>query len=207
MSAVTHPTRTVHSEPAAVPAEEIWRLSVEQYHQMVRTGILIEDDPVELLDGLLVASPPKTPRHRLATQLNRIALERLVPACWLVDAHEPITTGDSEPEPDVAVVRGDSRQYLHRHPGPEDIGMVVEVAESSLPRDRGIKMRLYASAGIPVYWILNLAEGRLEVYSDPTGPVEAPGFRLHTDYSGTDEAPVVLDGIEIGRIPVRELLP
>ena len=207
MSVVTHPTPALPSEPPAVPAETIWRLSVEQYHQMIRTGILTEDDPVELLEGWLVAKMPRNPPHRLATQLARVALEGLLSSSWFVDAQEPITTRDSEPEPDVVVVRGNRRDYARRHPGPEDIGMVVEVAESSLPRDRGIKMRLYASAGIPVYWILNLAESRLEVYSDPTGPVEVPGFRVHTDYSVTDEVPVVVDGNEIGRISVRELLP
>ncbi len=134
---------------------------------MIRAGILTDDDPVELLDGWLVSKMPKNPPHCVVTRLIRQALERLVPAAWYVDTQEPLTTADSEPEPDVVVVRGETRQYLDRHPGPEDVGLVVEVADTTLQRDRTSKKRLYARAGIPVYWIVNLPESRCEVYSEP----------------------------------------
>ena len=73
-----------------------------------------------------------------------------MPQGWYVDAQEPITTSDSEPEPDVVIVRGDTRQYLNRHPGAQDLALVVEVADTSLQRDRTSKKRLYARVGIPV---------------------------------------------------------
>jgi Uma2 family endonuclease len=194
-------------QSAAVPTDLIWRLRVEQYHAMIRAGILTDDDPVELLDGWLVSKIPKNPPHRVVTRLIRQALERLVPAAWYVDTQEPITTADSEPEPDVVVVRGETRQYVDRHPGPEDVGLVVEVADTTLQRDRTSKKRLYARAGIPVYWIVNLPERRCEVYSAPSGAVRRPDYRQHQDYGVSDTLPVVIDGVEVGRIAMHEILP
>jgi len=192
---------------AAVPPDLIWRLSVDQYHAMIQAGILTDDDPVELLEGWLVAKMPKSPLHRAVTRLIRQVLERLVPAEWYVDSQEPITTDDSEPEPDVVVVRGETRHYLDRHPGPHDVGLVIEVADTTLQRDRGFKKRLYARAGISVYWIVNLSDNQCEVYTEPSGPEPQPDYRQRQDYSSSDVIPVVLAGVEIGRIAVREFLP
>jgi hypothetical protein len=190
-----------------VPTDFIWRLSVDQYHEMIRAGILTDDDPVELLEGWLVYKMPKNPPHRIATRLTRASLERIIVAGWYVESQEPITTEDSEPEPDVGVVRGDTRQYMDRHPGPQDLALVVEVSEATLQRDRGWKKRLYAQANIPVYWIVNLIDRQVEVYTDPTGPAEQPDYRQRQIYQATDAVPVVIDGREIGRIAVCELLP
>jgi Uma2 family endonuclease len=150
---------------------------------------------------------PKNPLHRAATRLLRQALDRLVPATWYVDSQEPITTADSEPEPDVVVVRGETRHYLDRHPGPQDVALVVEIADTTLQRDRGCKKRLYARAEIPVYWIVNLLDNQIEVYTNPSGPVEQPDYRQRQDYGLSDTVPVVIAGLEIGHLPVRELWP
>jgi Uma2 family endonuclease len=190
-----------------VPSEPIWRLSLEQYHAMIRAGILTDDDPVELLEGWLVPKMPKNPSHRAATRLTREALQRLTPAGWYVDAQEPITLEDSEPEPDVVLVRGETRDYLDRHPGPRDVALVVEVADATLLRDRTLKKRLYAAAGIAAYWIVNLPDGQVEFYADPTGPAEQPDYRRRQDYDRSGEVPVVIEGKEVGRLPVRDLLP
>jgi Uma2 family endonuclease len=202
----THPNPPA-VESTEVPIELIWRLSVEQYHAMIQAGILAEDDPVELLEGWLVTKMPKNPRHSLVTQLVQAALSRSLPAGWHARGQEPVTTEDSEPEPDIVVARGELRQYLDRHPGPQDVALIVEVADSSLQRDRMLKKRLYASAGTPVYWVVNLPELRIEVYSDPSGQVEQPTYRHQHDYGTADAIPVVLDGLEVARIAVRELLP
>jgi Uma2 family endonuclease len=174
---------------------------------MIRTGILTDDDPVELLEGWLVYKMPKNPPHRVATRLLRQALESLGLVGWYVDAQGPITTADSEPEPDAVVVRGDTRQYLDRHPGPPDVALIVEVADTTLARDRTSKKRLYAVALIPVYWIVNLPEKQVEVYSDPTGPGDQPNYRSRQVFGPADEVPVVVEGREVGRLAVRELLP
>lgn len=85
--------------------------------------------------------------------------------------------------------------------------MVVEVADSTLEYDRTIKKQIYAHARIPVYWIVNLVDRLIEVYTDPSGPAEAPDYREHRDYLPEDEIPVILEGQEIGRLAVRDLLP
>jgi len=207
MAALARSVQPAHGGFPGVPTDLIWRLSVEQYHSMISTGILTEDDPVELLEGWLVVKMPQNPPHRAAVKLIQQALDRLVPDNWYVDTQSPITTADSEPEPDVVLVRGDTRQYLDRHPGPQDLALVVEVADATLQRDRALKRRLYAFAGIPTYWIANLPESKFEVSTDPSGAVVQPDYRQHRDFGLADQVPLVIEGVEIGCIPVRELLP
>jgi len=174
---------------------------------MIRTGILTPDDPVELLAGWLVYKMPKNPPHRIATRLAQQALEAVVPTGWYIDAQEPITLNDSEPEPDAMIVRGDTRDYRDRHPGPEDVALIVEVADSTLERDRGVKRMIYARARIPVYWIINLLECVLEVYYEPSGMTEVLDYRRRRDYGLSESVPVMIDGLEAGRVAVRDLFP
>jgi Uma2 family endonuclease len=192
---------------AAVPTELVWRLSVEQYHRMVRLGILSDDDPVELLEGWLVYKMPKNPPHRAATKLTRNALETIISGDWYVDTQEPVTLMDSEPEPDVVIVRGNTRNYLDRHPGAEDIALVIEVSDTTLERDRTSKKRLYARAGIPIYWIINLLEQQVEVYSEPV--IEEATYQHRQDYAYalSAEVPVAIAGQIIGYLWVGDLLP
>jgi len=192
---------------APMPEEPIWQLSVSQYHQMIRSGILTDDDPVELLEGLLVTKMPKNPPHRLANELARDALALLIPAGWHINMQEPITTEDSEPEPDLAIVRGQRREYRDRHPGAGEVPVVIEVADATLLRDRKMKKRLYARAGIPVYWIINLPEKQIEIYSSPFGSAEESGYQRRQDFRSTDEAPLVINGQEVGRVAVLDVLP
>jgi Uma2 family endonuclease len=193
--------------PPGIPGEPIWRLRVDQYHAMIRAGILTDDDPVELLEGWLVCKMPKNPLHRAVTRLTRLALERVVPAGWYVDAQEPVTIGDSEPEPDVVIVRGQTQQYLDRHPGPHDLALIVEVADTTLARDRGAKKRLYARTSIPIYWIINLIDRQVEVYTAPSGAAERPDYEHRQDFKPGDTIPVVVEGREISRVSVGELFP
>lgn len=193
--------------PEAIPPEPVCRFSVSQYHEMIAAGILTHDDPVELLEGWLVPKMVKNPPHSTARHLTTKALERMVPSSWHVRSQEPITLSDSEPEPDVAIVHGDPGQYELSHPGPETVALVVEVADASLGRDRSIKNQVYARAGIPVYWIVNLQERRIEIYTNPSGPVEVPDYRRHEDYAAGSEVPLIIEGREVGRISVAALLP
>src|SRR6266540_3383250 len=111
--------------PPAPPEEPVFRLTVEQYHTMIEAGVLTDDDPVELLEGILVFKMPKKPNHRLAVRLLTSALDAMLPSGWHFQAQEPITLADGEPEPDGAVVRGNPRDYSTRHPGPEDVALVI----------------------------------------------------------------------------------
>jgi len=207
MSGTTLSVSAVSKQSAAVPTDVIWRFSVDQYHAIIRAGILTEDDPVELLEGWLVTKMPKNPRHSVVTQQTPEALVRVLPSGWYVNTQEPITTADSEPEPDIAVVRGERRQYLDHHPGPQDVPLVIEVADSSLRRDRTLKKRLYAAAGILVYWIVNLIDNQIEVHTDPSGPGDQPDYRHQQNYGLTEAIPVVIEGQAVGLLVVQALLP
>ncbi len=190
-----------------VPIPSLYRLSVEQYERMARLGILKDGEPVELLDGLLVTKMTKNPPHTVVTLLTRTALERLLPAGWFVSSQEPVQVGQSEPEPDLLVVRGHIRDYIRRHPQPQDVALVIEVADATLRRDRVTKKRDYARAGIPVYWLINLRASLIEVYTDPSGPTEKPTYRQRQDYGLDDAVGVVIEGREVGSVAVSELLP
>ena len=192
---------------AAIPNDLILRLSIEQYHAIIQAGILTDDDSVELLEGWLVFKMPKNPRHRVTARLFRTALENILPPGWYVDSQEPITLSNSEPEPDIVVVRGDTRQYLDRHPGAEDIALIIEVSDATLQRDRTVKKRIYARAGIAIYWIVNLVEEQVEVYSQPLVEVEQPDYSQRLDFGRSAVIPIIIEGREIGAIAVNSLLP
>lgn len=158
----------------------LWPLSLDQYHRMIQEGVIGEDDPLELIDGYLVAKDQGRgsgighgPVHATAVrQLEDLLKESLGPS-WMVQSQLPISLGDSilgggkEPEPDGAVAQGPRSRYKDHHPGPSELRLVAEVADSSLANDRNVKGPLFASAGIPLYWIVNLVDRQLEVYSDP----------------------------------------
>jgi Uma2 family endonuclease len=191
----------------AIAPERLYRFSPEQYDAMAEHGILTPDDRVELLEGWVVRKMGKNPPHVLVTGLVQDALTRLLPPGWFVSVQDPVTAGASEPEPDVKLVRGSRRDYQRRRIGPADVGLVVEVSDSSLEEDQSHKKQIYARAGIPFYWIADIPGSKLLVHSDPTGPADSPDYRRVAEYGPADEVPLVLDGREVGRFAVRDLLP
>jgi Uma2 family endonuclease len=206
MSVISPPAHNASAN--GFPPAALYRLSVEQYHDMIRKGILKDGDRVELVEGVLVKKMTINPPHNFATQTLRDLLGPLAAPGFSVSVQGPVTTQDSEPEPDISVVRGDRRHYLEqgRHPGPDDTALIIEVSDSSLHVDETTMLRTYARARIAVYWIVNLVERRIQVYSDPTGPVDPPGYGRRQDFGPTDEVPVVLDGQEVGHVRVGERL-
>lgn len=193
---------------ATIPMDDfLWRISVARYHQMIKTGILTDDDPVELLEGMLVQKMPKNPAYTLVTGLLLDNLPRVIPVGWHLNFQEPVTTSNSEPEPDVAVVRGTRFDYRDRHAGPEDTALIMEVADATLRRDRGLKKQLYARAGVPVYWIINLIKLQIEVYTEPDQQSTPPDYRQRRIYRGADLVPVIISGTEVGQILVHDILP
>lgn len=191
----------------ALPFEPVFRLSVKQYHAMIRAGVLTEDDPVELLEGILIEKMPKNARHSTANGKCQYELPKVLPPGWIVRIQEPITLADSEPEPDVVLARGSLEDYSSRHPGPADVGLVAEVADSSLVRDRSIKLRSYARGGIPTYWIINLEARIIEVYTRPEATIPEPRYADHRVFSAGESLDLVLDGEVVGRLAVAALLP
>ena len=170
-----------------------------------RLGRLSKSDRFHLINGYLVAkmtqNPPHGSRMSCAARSWPGSSPRLVP----YPAAKPIRLPgrDSEPEPDRCVVRGTIRDYEERHPGPDDIALVVEVADSSLAEDREMATEVYGPAGIPVYWIVNLVHRQVEVYTDP-GP---EGYRSRAVFAEGQSVPVVIDGQQLGRIAVADILP
>jgi Uma2 family endonuclease len=200
MSAITAPSTGL------IPPFPIRPFTVDEYHRMIQHGILTEDDPVELLEGWITPKMPRNPPHDGTLDRAEDALASRLPAGWRVRSQKAITLPDSEPEPDIAVVPGPASRFLHQHPGPSDIALVIEVSDTTLARDRTDKGRIYARAGIEAYWIVNLVDMQVEVYTDPTGPCAAPMYRTRRDFGLADSIPLTVVGQAVGPVPVAEIL-
>jgi Uma2 family endonuclease len=140
--------------------------SVEEYHRMVEAGIL-RGRSVELLAGEIVEMSPETPIHYTTAKRGAKYLEELLAGKADVRFNGPITLADSEPEPDIAVVRLPESAYNTRHPNPQDIFWIVEVAKTSLKRDLEVKAAIYAMAAIQEYWVLDLSAKQIIVFRNP----------------------------------------
>lgn len=198
--------------PTATPVTygldaSIARFSVARYQRMIEAGILTPEDKVELLENYVVLKMPRNPPHDGTIQLIDEALAPKIPAGWRMRIQSTVVLSDSQPEPDFAIVRGNARTYLARHPGAADVGIIIEVADSSLLRDQRDKTRIYARGGIPCYWIVNLVDRRIEVYTQPSGPTAVPAYASFQLYQPGDAVPLVLDGNTVGIVPVDDLLP
>ena len=143
-------------------------MTLDDYHRLGEAGILGEDDRVELLEGQLVDMSPIGPRHALAVDALTELLLTAVAGRASVRVQNPIALdAESEPQPDIALVRRPWRGYPNAHPGPEDIVLLIEVADTSLETDRGAKLELYAKAAIPEFWIVDLTRDGVLVYRNP----------------------------------------
>jgi len=183
------------------------RWTRHEYARLMDHGFLDEDDPIELLDGLLLVKEPQSSPHRTAVGLVAKALERAFGDGWFVQTQSPIGLDDrSEPEPDVCVVRGSLRDYVDAHP--THPALIVEVALSGLRVARGRKATAYARGGIADYWILNLIDRVLEVHREPARPGPA---RRRWGYASIEtlgaEAMVVPLAAPSSTIRIADLLP
>lgn len=186
---------------------ELKRWKRVEYEQLVEKGILATGDRLELIDGWLVVAEPQSATHYTAIKLAESALAHAFGDGWHTRSQAPIALDEtSEPEPDVAVVRGDLRTYATAHPA--DPVLVVEIALTSLALDREHKASLYARAGRPEYWILNLVDRVLEVYRDPAPSPSAPyGWDYRTrEILGPADGVRPL-GAPAARVVVGDLLP
>ncbi len=200
-------TATVPQVPGFSSSATFRQFTIDQYHHMIRTGVLPEGEPVELLEGYMVQKMARGTPHDSTLDGLEGALPPLLPSGWFCRGKRALTILNSEPEPDLAVVRGPRNRYLARHPLPADVGLLVEVSASSLDIDRLDKARIYARAGIPAYWVVNLVDRVVEVFTRPSGPADAPAYGKRDDYKPGDAVPVVLDGVEVGRVAVSEVMP
>jgi Uma2 family endonuclease len=145
------------------------KFSAAEYHRMAKAGILHEDDRIELVEGELIQMAAIGSFH--AACVDRLA-NRLIPLLAgeaIVRVQNPIAAGiDSEPEPDIAIVKPRPDFYAEAHPQPEDIFLVIEAADASIAYDRNIKLPLYAKARIPETWLVDMNEGAVLRYSEPS---------------------------------------
>jgi Uma2 family endonuclease len=202
-SAVAAPPVPVVRQTPALPYH---RFTVEQYHAMIDAGILKSGERCELLEGWIIDKKTVNPPHAACVVLAQAYLQSKLTSDWILRTQLPITLATGEPEPDFLIARGPARRYGQSHPTPKETGLLIEVADSSLDIDRELKSLVYAQAEVQIYWIINLIDSRVEVFTDPIGG-KSPAYRKQRNYSATQTVPLVLDGEEIARIPVRELLP
>lgn len=193
--------------PMGPPPPSARRFTVDEYHRILAAGVFKDGDPFELLEGWIVPKMARNPRHDLALGLVEDALTPMVVPIWVVRVQCAITTPDSEPEPDLAIVLGPRRRYGAVHPLPADIGLIIEVSESTLMEDRGRKLQIYARAGIPQYWTVNLIDSQIEAYSEPVMIGAIPAYRVSKAYRRGDFAPLVLNNQAIGQVAVADVPP
>lgn len=178
------------------------RFTTDEYEQMVQSGILTPDDRVELLQGEVLPMTPIGSRHAACVRrLTRFLIERLGDDA-IVSVQSPVRLDDfSMPEPDVAVLRPEPGSYASAHPRPPDILLVIEVADTSLEKDRTVKMPLYAQAGIQEAWLVHLGEGIVEIHRHP-----APdGYRQRQRLA---KGPLIVPAVASeARVQVEEIIP
>lgn len=192
---------------AIYPSGPVFRLTVENYHEMIAAGILTPDDKVELLEGALICKMSHNPPHRTAILKLQRVLPTILPANTFPQFQLPITLADSEPEPDGAIIFGTIDEFANHHPRMPAVGLVIEISDSSLQQDRLVKRRIYAAAGIPVYWIVNLVNRTVEVHTGPALTADGHAYQPPTVFRPGSSVPVMLSGAAIGTIAVDSLLP
>jgi len=185
-----------------------YRLSVRQYLRMIDAGVFPDNARVELLGGILVQQMTKGDRHDSSLWALGEQLRDLIPRQWILREDKSLDLGGkTRPEPDLAVVPAPGNQYFARSPHARETTLVVEVADSSYADDRTIKGWLYAKAKIPVYWIVNITKRQVEVYRDPMGAGAKASYRTVEIYAEDAAVPVLIAGVEVGRVIVRDILP
>ncbi len=189
----------------SAPAVQTKRWTRQEYDRLAGAGVLDPEERVQLIEGDIVTMTPQTSPHAVAIGKTQRALERLYgPHVWVRVQMPVIIDPDSEPEPDLAAVPGNPDKYLKEHP--RTALLVVEVADTTLALDRDRKARIYARAGIPEYWIVNLTERCLEVYRDPvTLPGQPGSYRSSTTLNPAERvSPLAAPSASVA---VADLLP
>lgn len=155
-------TNAVEPSPTPVPGAQLWPLSVAAYRALGEAGLIPKN--TELLYGFVYTKTSKSPFHSFLLQFLHAALTRVLPAGWLLRTEQPITCGDSEPEPDLAVIRGTEEDFWSHHPRTAEL--VIEVCVTSHDYDRS-KLRAYANAGVKECWLVLVPEKQIEIYREP----------------------------------------
>ena len=181
--------------------------TVEQFRQMVAKEVLTKSDKVELLEGCVIRKMTVNTSHRFVLQMLTRWLTPPVPEQKSLFSQSPIRLQTSAPEPDLAICEGPFSLYRISDPSPGDVLVAIEISDSSLRLDRLVKRRIYAQAGIPIYWIVNIPDRVIEIYTDPDPTASEPIYRMMRTIRESEMVALVLDGTEVGQILVKDLLP
>lgn len=199
------PARRKTSSPPPSGTPPLHRITVDEYERIIASGSLEDPGRVELIDGYMVDKMGKNAGHRWTTKEVLKSLDARLPPGWTSQKEEPVRIpAYDEPEPDIAIIRGTDADYRRRIPTAADVALLVEVSETTLAQDRGVKLVAYARDGIPVYWIVNLVDRQVEVY---TRPLKAGRYRSRQDYKPGQRVPVVIGGQQLPPIAVDDILP
>ncbi len=198
-------------EPASdrdpfVPEGTPYLLSTEDFYRMIEADIFPREARVGLWDGRIYEKMAKKYPHAVAGSKLVTALIRVLPPDWCLWPEIPIAIGPNKaPLPDMAVLRGRADDYRGRHPGADDVGLVVELADSSLRIDVGVKLAAYAAAGLPTYWVVNLKDGVIHIFETP---ISAEGrYASASTIRRGESVTFTLGGTRIGPIFASDLLP
>ena len=184
------------------PAPKRRRVTVQEYYSLGEAGLLRPDERTELIRGEIYLMPPISPRHAEGgSRVQRSFHGRVGDRAAIRGRNPTHLPDDTEPEPDVVLARPRADSYATAHPRPEDVLLVVEVSDTTLRYDREVKLRLYAAAGIPEVWLMDLPGDRIEVHRDPS----PEGYRSITlvPHDGA-VTPLAFPDV---RIPCAEHLP
>lgn len=172
--------------------DRLW--TVEEYHRLIEAGILTIDDKVELLDGHIVEMSPQYPPHAATTQRCDRYFQNLLQERAYIRIQLPITLSTSEPEPDIAIVKINPSFYGECHPVAEDIFLLIEIADSTIRKDRKIKASIYARDNILEYWILDISKRQVYIFRNPS----TNGYESETIIDATASlSPVAFPDIEV----------
>jgi len=185
-----------------MPQPQRRRFDVREYYRMAESRILSPGERVELIGGEIVEMGPIGSRHAACVNGLTELLVRGAGEAAMIAVQNPVRISDlSEPQPDIAALRRRPDRYAEAHPGPDDVLLLIEVADASLPVDAGVKATLYAMAGIADYWIVDLEAGEVRVYRDP-GQDGYQSITTHTP--GETVRPLALPALEIA---VDDIVP
>lgn len=201
MASIINPVTTF--DPWEMPTEPVRRFTVAEYHRLIEIGFFGEDESYELIEGWLVRKMTKERLHEYALEYLSNLISQALPPTWRCRCQLAVTLPDSEPEPDVAIVAGPRSRYAARHPLAAEIALIIEVSDVSLSRDQGTKLRSYARAGVPEYWIVDVNARCVHVYSRP---VTACVYEAQRTVRGGETLSIALEGVSFP-VVVSELFP
>jgi Uma2 family endonuclease len=196
-------TDLMNAPPVETPPFQPWRFTLEEYRQIRDSGILDDGPRFEFLDGWIVPKMTQGTQHAVIVHLIQKWLSGAVPDVWEVRVQSAVESAENEPEPDVTVVLGPATRYLDHHPTGSEIGLLIEVADSSLVKDRR-KARIYADGGVPNYWLVNLIDRQVEVFRNPLP--EGLGYRDQHIAFKDETLEAALDENTLITMPVCEVL-